>query len=87
MCARSRPCCIRSYSDSIFSIWRRHMNEKQYLEAVNDLLSQVATLSTVHSHISYPSTELCEETMKRLEALKAQEDNIKSDHWEEQDDK
>lgn len=59
------------------------MTDKEYLEAVNDLLSQVAALSTVHSHISYPSEEICEETQRRLQAIKAQEDNIKSDMWKD----
>jgi hypothetical protein len=60
------------------------MNDKQYLEAVTDLLSQVAALSAVHSHIACPSQEVCMETNRRFQALKAQEDNLKSDMWEEE---
>lgn len=61
------------------------MSDKQYLEAVTQFLD---------SHLvyvdesSYEETDnywyLSVETNRRLSALKAQEDNIKSDMWEKQ---
>lgn len=57
------------------------MNEKQYLEAVQDLLYDLSPYLYKSNYISHQST--LRETERRLAALKAQEDNIKSEMWKE----
>lgn len=59
------------------------MNDKQYLKAVTNLLAETyASIDTYTSLEIYHS--VVEETERRLLALKAQEDNIKSEMWEEE---
>lgn len=59
------------------------MSDKQYLEAVTSLLAETyAAIDTYTSLEIYHS--VVEETERRLLALKAQEDNIKSDMWKEE---
>lgn len=60
------------------------MNEKQYLEAITNLLDEVYMFMVGNSDEKYEGYHaIIMETERRLEALKAQEDNIKSDMWEE----
>lgn len=60
------------------------MTDKQYLEAVSDAIElAIFKVATEDDYANWQS--LLNETVRRLKALKAQEDNIKSDHWEEKE--
>lgn len=58
------------------------MNDKQYLEAVLDAFHSLDNLSPFGIHVHLQEAQ--QETERRLAALKAQEDNIKPDMWEEE---
>lgn len=60
------------------------MNEKQYLESIAKLLADHLTSTVAEASKDVDEYfALLVETERRLAALKAQEDNIKSDMWEE----
>ena len=58
------------------------MDDKQYLEAVLEAFQSLDNLSPFGIHVHLQEAQ--RETNRRLSALKAQEDNIKSDMWEKQ---
>lgn len=60
------------------------MSDKQYLEAITNLLDEVYMFMVNNNDEKYEGYRaIIMETERRLEALKAQEDNIKSDMWRE----
>lgn len=63
------------------------MSDKQYLEAVTRFLADIGWQERIAGGSRFNQYRLVLlETTDRLAALKAQEDNIKSDMWEEKKD-